>query len=546
MRTIIRSNKLLLVWLGLMLLVLVCGCTRNVYRRSADEDTYRIINDKSALVPGMPEAFSIENGRYNAPSSGDSFDTGENSVVLSLEKALEIAVENNRDYQSKKEALYNKALDLTLQRHQFGYLVTNEFGGEWSTQGDIESRSGNANLGLSKIFATGGRIALNIGSNFQKMLTGEKEFTASSLLSLSILQPLFKGAGKLTAWESLTQAERNVIYELRGFARYRRQFSVRIASSYYSLLQKKQTITNEERNYIRVMRTVEETEEYVKELRRAPFEANEAELKGLEAENRLINTRKDYEDALDQFKIELGLTTESMIEVSDAELDILDTQGIVDLVFREKDVIRLALENRLDLKTSAEKVEDAKRKVEVAANALKIKLDISANASAGTEEPDKWTEFMFDDGTYSAGASLELPLDKLSERNSFRKSLISFDQTRRTNDLAIDNVKLSLRKSWRKLDQARQSFVIQEKSLELSKERLAKVEMSDASTRDELEAQDTLLSAENGRTRALINHTIARLELLRDMDMLKINENGLWEKAVYSVNNPVNNNDRGE
>jgi outer membrane protein TolC len=48
--------------------------------------------------------------------------------------------------------------------------------------------------------------------------------------------------------------------------------------------------------------------------------------------------------------------------------------------------------------------------------------------------------------------------------------------------------------------------------------------------RDALEAQEALLSAQNALTTALVNYRVAELELQRDLDLLQITPEGLWEE----------------
>src|SRR5207302_4158160 len=43
-------------------------------------------------------------------------------------------------------------------------------------------------------------------------------------INLSLLQPLLQGGGKAFWLEPLTQAERNLLYSIRAFARFREQF----------------------------------------------------------------------------------------------------------------------------------------------------------------------------------------------------------------------------------------------------------------------------------------------------------------------------------
>ena len=52
-----------------------------------------------------------------------------------------------------------------------------------------------------------------------------------------------------------------------------------------------------------------------------------------------------------------------------------------------------------------------------------------------------------------------------------------------------------------------------------------------------LDAQRDLIQARNGRTGALVNHTIARLRFWRDMGILSIREDGGWEEVETAKGN---------
>jgi outer membrane protein TolC len=56
------------------------------------------------------------------------------------------------------------------------------------------------------------------------------------------------------------------------------------------------------------------------------------------------------------------------------------------------------------------------------------------------------------------------------------------------------------------------------------------LEAGRAQTRDLLEAQDDLLSAQNLLTASVIDYRIAELEIQRDMAVLQVDEKGLWHE----------------
>jgi len=97
-------------------------------------------------------------------------------------------------------------------------------------------------------------------------------------------------------------------------------------------------------------------------------------------------------------------------------------------------------------------------------------------------------------------------------------------------------VKLNVRDAWRKLQEAKASYDIQQDSQELAEKRVESTTMLQdagrASTRDVLEARDALLEAQNAVTKALIDHMIARLEFWRDIGILDVDENGMWKEST--------------
>ena len=54
-----------------------------------------------------------------------------------------------------------------------------------------------------------------------------------------------------------------------------------------------------------------------------------------------------------------------------------------------------------------------------------------------------------------------------------------------------------------------------------------------ANTRDLLESQDALLLAENSLTAALVDHTIAKLNFFRDIGVLQVRPDGMWEESKH-------------
>ena len=135
----------------------------------------------------------------------------------------------------------------------------------------------------------------------------------------------------------------------------------------------------------------------------------------------------------------------------------------------------------------------------------------------------------------SAGLQLNLPVDRLRERNSYRASLISFERQLRSLAQALDDVREDVRRGERNLQQSRQSYQIQKNAVELANRRVDSAQLSMAAgrvqIRDLLEAQNAQVQARNALTQTLVDYHLARLRLLIDIGVVDTGEDRFWLKA---------------
>jgi hypothetical protein len=156
--------------------------------------------------------------------------------LLKLEQAVELGLINSREYQDAREDLYMTALPVTLERYAFvaqffaaGQAIR-EWAGSQTPQGHKNEWQLNSNTGFAKLFSTGALLLFNFANQTVFNLTGGgPTMTSQSVLNLDLIQPFLQGGGRAVALEPLTQAERNLLYQIRNFARFREEFYVAIA-----------------------------------------------------------------------------------------------------------------------------------------------------------------------------------------------------------------------------------------------------------------------------------------------------------------------------
>ena len=548
-------------WLAIM------GCTTQHYRQSADQEVHRELQEKTPLVPNMDTNFTIEvtNRAFleglpistNVPDFFGEYGIREKGArVLSLEKALEIAVLKSRAYQSRKEQVYLEGLALSLSRHQFAPLFSASAGGQYlattvngteirvdpitqqpevvlsDTLVERDSISGQASVGASWLIRDLGRITAAFSTDFFRYLKGDPQALTRSQTSATFTRPLLRNAGYMAEMENLTQAERSLLYALRDFARYRKQFSVDVAAAYYRTLQARDQARNVSLGYQTFKRNAAQTRARVREGRIKLAELGRLEQQELQQETAWIGAIRGYTLALDTFKILLGLSTDVNLVLADLELERLT---ILHPSLAVSNAILVALVGRLDLQNLRNQLEDSKRMVKLAANGLKPQLDLTA--SAGLNSKDLPSGFAVPDIQryhWNAGLELDPALDRKAQRNAYRTSLIRMEQARRAITQSEDEIKLEVREDWRTLEEARRNFEISEIGVKLSERRVKEqdllAEMGRGRAQDQVDAQNDLTNTKNQRTSTLVAHTVARLRFWEHLGILFIKPDGSWQE----------------
>ena len=537
----IRPETFLCWVLCIAVIVGITGaCSPQQYKAQADKEVYQIIDGKwsdgfghksnyiinDSNIPPSPDDIRIE---LAVPASG----------VISLAQAVAVATAYNREYQGRKEQLYLKALDLTLARHQFARQWFGTVDAKYISDDDgekVRMSEGNK-LGFDQLLAGGARISIDIAMDWTRFLTGDPRTSLASMLSASATQPLLSGRGREIVQENLTQAERDVLYQIRSFNRYRKDFVVSIADDYYSVLELKASVTNAENSYYRLVESRKRLEIEVEAGSARPFDVDEAEQQALNAENRWVRAQQSYERALDEFKVTLSLPPSDQIELDEKELKAMEDIGIIEPGYELDEAVETAFLRRLDLANSQDKIDDAARKVMVAADGLGIELDLVGTAGVGSTPQTGFDRLQFHRGNYSLGLeSNDLGLDRKAERNDYRKALIELEQQQRQYEIDRDRMELDVRQALRALKAEAEQYRIQKMALNLAMRRLETqellLEIGQGNVRLLLESDGALLEAQNDVTSALVAHAIAKLGFFRDIGILQVRPDGMWEQQV--------------
>ena len=533
--------KLLCWLLGIaVILGFVGACSPQHYKADADEEVYNIIDSKWQDDFGQKANYTISD--YNDPASPNDVELAEmipESGVINLQQSVEIATKFNRDYQTQKETLYISALYLTDERYKYALQWFGTIDGTYTDNksgGDDVTINTSGGVDKTQLFLDGVLFNIGIAIDWARFLTGDPGTTLGSVLSGDVAVPLLGAGAGRAARESLTQAERSVLYDIRTFNRDRKTFVVGIISDYYGVLQARDKVTNAENSYKRLVESTNQLKMEVEVGQKALSDVAEAEQTLLTAENSLVSTQQSYKQALDEFKIRLSLPIDANITLDQNELTALEEIGISQPEYTVAEAIEMALARRLDLANTRNRLEDSARKLELAADGLGVQLDLIGSSDVSSANKTGFDRLQFQKGTYSLGLGADLPFDRKDQRNDYVRKLIGLQQQHRSYDEYIENVKLGVRKAYRDLVEIAESYRIQKIGLKLAESRVEEQKLLLKYGRGTvyllLNSEDALVSAQNNVTVALVNHTVVKLNFFRDIGILQVKPDGMWEQRT--------------
>ena len=247
---------------------------------------------------------------------------------LTLANLMELATLNSREYQTRKEVLYTTALALTRRRYQFD-LNPSPFGNGTAanyrhlrTNGITENRLAiPSGVGVEKTLATGGEFLARFANSVVLTFNGPSGFATDigSELVFDFQQTIFQ---RDVRFETLTQAERDVIYATRDYLRFRKQLFRDVSGLYYNLVLSYRGIEINAQDYFTNLRGFIQSQAEYRTAEKIPrIQVDQFEQNVLRTRSNLVNNCFALDAALDQLKFRLGLPTEMTIYLDLMELE---------------------------------------------------------------------------------------------------------------------------------------------------------------------------------------------------------------------------------
>lgn len=443
---------------------------------------------------------------------------------ITLPRALEIAVANNGGMRTAREAVYRAALNLVAVRR--GYLPqlraesnlrAREIG---ITPTDFDRYSDQyttsvQTLGLSQRLPFGGNISLDVGGSYAETNGADGTYAPRTTLSLS--QPLLRGAGRDLQQEPLIAARNNLLYALRTYRTTVQDFSIAVINDYLTLQNLRKKVSSIEEKRASFEHLINRSQMFYELGRESELEVLRATQEKLLVDQELLNLKLEIENRSAQFGITLNHPTGRLPELVEFPIPLLK------IYLQADEAVELAMTLRPDLKIAADLIEDNRRAVKFAKREFLPSLDL--NLSANAANTDVRTRNGRISEEYAAGVTLSLPLERTRERVALYGAWLNLQQNERALEIARATMAASVRHAFNKIKSIESTIAIQDLVIQSSTKGAEiasfRYERGEISNRNVIEAATTKAVAINSRLNFLQQHYISMLRLQGDIGQLE-------------------------
>ena len=504
-----------------------CGMDGKTASTKADEKVYAAIDKNWHDTFGSPTDHQVDPNAVRQDQAAAILDAVGRTKTLTLDQAVQLATLVGAEYRTEVELMYLTGLDQYDAEHLYDFIPFGNASVNYAQSGSNETMFQQANVGMQKLLATGATILTDLTVGYLDVRTGNLRGGSSSIFRTAIVQPLLRGSDRLVVLETLTQAQQNTLYAVRDFNRFRKTFCVSVVSDYYQVTELAQRAVIAEDNVRTLEQLVSKMEDLLALGRLTRFELEEAKQDILKARQDLLEKQKLYAETLDLFKVRLNIPPQMELEPSPQDWLMLPESLLAGTDWTEQKAVEIALTQRLDLANTLDQIADARRKIKVAEDALGADL-----ALIGVAAPASGTAR----SRYELGLAGSLPLDRVTEANNYKRSLIVLTAQERLYEQQTHTIVSEVRKAWRDMAETQARYTLLKDARELARKRLDNTTLllryGRANTRDVLDAQEDLYDAEDDFATALADYSIAQMNFLRDTDTLWVLPNGSYETRI--------------
>ena len=198
--------------------------------------------------------------------------------------------------------------------------------------------------------------------------------------------------------------------------------------------------------------------------------------------------------------------------------------------------VEISYRYRLDLMNARASLVDQWRLIEYNADNLESTLDLVFSGDITNDLNESRLQKSVNTGQIKAGLRFDAPIVRLSERNTYRQTLLEYQQAKRNFYAGLDDIARSLRQTLRTMQTNRLNFELQRLAVSVAARQnnynneILQLTQSGGATaaRDTVSALSDLLNAQNNFLSIWVNYEVLRRSLDLDLGTMLMDEEGMW------------------
>lgn len=432
--------------------------------------------------------------------------------LLTLSQAVGEALLRNDRMISQHDDIEQAGLGVRVQRNAFQPKIVPNILGSFG-QTDVSNQT--YRLDLSQRFTTGTEVRLATGASTAQIpsptgIASQDIRFYNADTTLTLTQPLLRGAGPTVARRALTLAELRQADAARQRTLAEQQVTVEVASAYYRLVAQLVLVDVARKSLDRARKLRDASEAKLDAGLVSQLDVFRAQELTTQAELQLFDAEATVEDARDQLRFLMGRDSAAPFEVA-AEIP-----KVVDPVTAEE-AIATAFEKRQDLQSVIAAAADADRATAFARNQLLPQVDVNLGLTRRETANSLPSSFGLDRFQFATFFTISMPVDRTPQLVGYQNALIDRDRRRREIDTMRKRIADDVRRAIRQRDRVLRTIAASESSVEIGRREVEvaqlRYERGLSNNLDVVTAETNLLSVESRRISALAESAVARLGL---------------------------------
>jgi outer membrane protein len=376
-----------------------------------------------------------------SPVTTETFPDG-NALSLSLEQAINLALQSNRSLISSNFNLDAQALNLNSSQSGFVFQAVPRL-----SAGVTDSQeSVGAGISFEKKFTTGAKTSITPG-----ITRVEDDYTREAGISLSL--PLLKGYGQDVNLDQVKSSQYSVRSAQRSLFTGKVNVVVETVTAVYAIVRQEELLKFYTAQAENMKAHAASARMKEKVGLASPMDILRAEIRLKDIESSLTSATEAFFGAKDRLKLILALPLEQAVQVNaPLEYDMFDIE--LDTA------VQTALENRVELEQYEDDLKETKRRSLVSKNSILPQLDFVMGYGRFDDDRDLLNSSALEEERWSVSLEGTMDWKRTYQKNRFKQSLISIRSARLNYKVKKDDIVREVRRQFESLNQAEENIRI--------------------------------------------------------------------------------------